>query len=301
MRAFGRVARPFAIRELNRAVLREARGTQPHLFVAIKGACLQAETLRTMRAFGVRLYCFYPDVSITAHGPYLPKALPEYDWIFITKSFGPSDLKARLGVQNSSYLPHAFPTELFTPRPVPSDLIERYECDVSFIGNWTPSKQALLEGLILQRPSLDLKIWGDWSRLPDASPLRPYVERRPVTGFEYALAVRSSRVNLGLLSELVPGASSGDRITQRTFHIPAAGGLMLHERTEDLLEIFTEDDSCACFEGVQELVEKVDSLLSDDGKRAAIARRGLEVVQGAHTWDHRASTILDHYVESVRD
>jgi spore maturation protein CgeB len=93
-------------------------------------------------------------------------------------------------------------------------------------------------------------------------------------------------------------ASSGDQITSRTFHIPACGGLLLHQRNRDLLNIFTEDENCVCFDGVDELASKVDALLADDGRRKAIAQRGRELVESAHSWDHRARAILDHYLHS---
>ena len=73
---------------------------------------------------------------------------------------------------------------------------------------------------------------------------------------------------------------------------------MLHQRTRDLLDIFTEDENCVCFGGVDELVSKVEALLADDERRRSIAQRGRELVESAHSWDHRARTILDHYLHS---
>jgi spore maturation protein CgeB len=129
--------------------------------------------------------------------------------------------------------------------------------------------------------------------------LRPYAMFRAVTGFEYANAISCSTINLGLLQEAIPGAPSGDRITSRTFHIPACGGLMLHERTDDLLRIFEEDKSCVCFAGPEELASKVDLLLAGPESRKEIARVGQSVVEEAHSWDHRARAILDHYVQTA--
>ncbi|MGH9783561.1 MAG: hypothetical protein ACRD88_05195, partial [Terriglobia bacterium] len=223
LRALGKCIRPIAVREFNRGLLREARSVKPHLFLAVKGMHVLSETLRTMKREGISVYCFYPDISIRGHGPYLPSAVKEYDWVFTTKSFGPSDLKEIFGIANSSFLPHAFPPELYSVRPIPPEVAARYECDVSFIGHWTPKKERILDDLIRRRPTLNLRVWGDhWSRLPRGSPLRPHLALRAVIGTEYATAVRCSKINLGLLTENMweSSASSGDRITQRTFHIP---------------------------------------------------------------------------------
>jgi spore maturation protein CgeB len=290
------VLRKAAVAEFNRALLQTAKEMQPHVFLAMKGAFIEGKTLRAMREMGIVCYCFYPDVSITAHGPYLARAIKEYDWVFTTKSFGIKDL-AVLGQRNSSFLPHAFDPGVHQSRTPTPELMKRLGCEVSFIGTWSLKKQRLLEDLVLLRPSLELKVWGNqWQRLSRASPVHGKTMFRPITGIGYASAITCSKVNLGLLSEGPPGATSSDLITSRTFHIPACGGLLLHERTAELLQIFKEDDSCMCFEGVKELASKIDLLLSDDRLRARIARRGQEVVSAAHSWDHRARTILDQYL-----
>ena len=297
-RAVTRLMRPLTVHEFNKALLKLTMDVKPHLFLAVKGPYIQAKTLRAMRGAGTCLYCFFPDLSFTASGPYLPAAVKEYDWIFTTKSFGPRDLKTRFGIANSSYLPHAFDPQVHRPRRLGREEQPRYACDVSFIGTFSLRKAAILEELVRHRPALRLKVWGNrWERLAINSPLRKHVMFRAATGIEYAMAISGTRVNLGLLQEAIPGAPSGDQITSRTFHIPASGGLMLHERTDDLLEIFREDESCVCFSGVDEMAKKIDDLLADESTRNRIAARGRDVVEQAHSWDHRARTIVDHYMQ----
>jgi spore maturation protein CgeB len=231
-----------------------------------------------------------------SHGAYLPDSLREYDWVFTTKSFGLLDLGV-LGVNNCSYLPHAFDVDVHRPRVPSARDLREFGCDVSFIGSWSPGKAQALEALVRLRPSLDLKVFGHrWQNLPPRSPLRPFVQFRAPHGVEYAAAISCSKINLGLLSEVVQGASSGDLITDRTFQIPATGGFLLHKRTPDLLSIFTEDVDCACFDGPEELATKIDTALANPERRLAIANRGKELVERAHSWDHRARTILDHYI-----
>jgi spore maturation protein CgeB len=301
MKIAGRVLRPEAVAEFNRAVLVEARRFRPHLFLAFKAPFLRASTLRSLAAEGIVRYCFYPDVSLFSHGPHLPAAIREYDWIFTTKSFGGADLKRAFGIERASYLPHAFDPLVHRPIEATPEDAARYACDASFIGGWSYKKEMILNALIRRRPNLHLKIWGDrWQNLPPNSPLRQFAAFEPVFGSCYAAAISSSKINLGLLHEQVCGASSGDRITSRTFHIPACGGLLLHERTEDLLTIFKEDESCACFGDVDELVQKVDHLLNDPVERRRISANGLAAVRAGHSWDDRARSILDHFLERGR-
>ena len=297
MKVARRSLRTAAVKEFNAALLRDAHRSKPDLLLVFKGPFVLADTLRTIGKMGIMRYCFYPDISFRGHGPYLPQALPCYDWIFTTKSFGPRDLETLLGIRTASYMPHAYDPDVHRPHnPEPRDR-DCYDCDVSFIGGWSRTKAQILEAFVTRRPGTKLKIWGDrWQNLVMTSCLRPLTTFHNILGPAYAMAISCSRINLGLLQERMGGASTGDQITSRTFHIPACGGLMLHKRTRDLLDIFTEDENCVCFDDVDELVSKVDILLADDRRRNAIAQRGRELVESGHSWDLRARTILDHYV-----
>jgi glycosyltransferase involved in cell wall biosynthesis len=297
-RGVAKLIRPLGVREFNEALLKLTLELRPSLFLAVKGQFIYADTLRAMREAGTSLYCFFPDLSFTAFGPHLPEAAKEYDWIFTTKSFGPQDLLKKLGVANSSYLPHAYDPQVHRPRRLNGAEENTYTCDVGFVGKFSPRKAGNLEDLIRLRPNLRLKVWGPhWEKLAINSPLRKHIIFRTATGIEYAKAISGARINLGLLQEAIPGASSGDQITSRTFHIPACGGLLLHQRTLDLLEIFRENESCVCFSDVEELAKKIDDLLADEISCNRIAERGRQVVEQGHSWDHRARYILDYFLE----
>ena len=131
----------------------------------------------------------------------------------------------------------------------------------------------LLEEIVARSPSLRLKIWGNqWERA------RPFfgsrIEGREVTGLEYSKALLASKINLGILSEIRSHASSGDRITARTFQIPATGAFMLHERTAEFGEYFEEGTECGCFESAEELVQKIEFYLGHDEERKQVAAAG---------------------------
>ena len=294
LRAAGRALRGFAVREFNAHLLRRARQLQPDLFLVFKGSFVQAHTLRALRADGIRCVSFYPDVSFTVHGPYLEDALREHDWVFTTKTFGIADLRDCLGVHRASVLNHAFDPDVHRPtRPTASDE-KRFRCDVSFIGTWSPAKQRLLEAVGEGLPGASVRIFGSqWERAGRGSGLGRHWAGHAVSGAEYAIAIGCSRVNLGLLSERRPGASDGDQITSRTFHIPAAGGCLLHQRTNELAEIFREGIDCEAFQGADELIRKIRALLGDETRRRQIAENGLARVRSAHSWDHRIRQLME--------
>ena len=97
MRALGRLIRPLAVREFNARLVSLARSTRASMVVVFKGSFVTGQALDALRAREIKSYCFYPDNSFQAHGPYIPSALPKYDWVFTAKSFGIRDLKDQLG------------------------------------------------------------------------------------------------------------------------------------------------------------------------------------------------------------
>ena len=115
---------------------------------------------------------------------------------------------------------------------------------------------------------------------------------RAAVGEEYVRAIAGSSINLGLLSERRAGSSDGDRITSRTFHVAACGGFLLHERTEEVLQIFHEGTSIVCFGDAQEMVARIDQFLPLATRRREIAECGRAVVQAGHSWDSRIQEIL---------
>ena len=141
-------------------------------------------------------------------------------------------------------------------------------------------------------PDLKLKIWGDqWGKSTSAS-IKSSIQGKPVLGDLFAAAIQCSTINLGILSEQVSGASSGDLITSRTFHIPGASGFMLHERNEESVLYFKEDEECGFFDGANELVSKVKEYLADSAKREKVRVAGYKRAQAEHSLDARARTII---------
>ena len=295
MRILGRAARSLCVGEFNSALVRAVRRKRPDILLVFKGTFVHAASLAKIRAMGTRAYCFYPDVSVFAHGPHISRALREYDWIFTTKTFGVRDMRERLAIEHSSVLLHGFDADLHRPLQLGPKDIERYGCDVSFIGTWSPKKERMLGHLARMLPDVRMRIWGEqWWKRKDTE-LDRAIGGHEVTGEEYVRAIGASRINLCILSERREGASSGDQVTSRTFHIPACGGFMLHERTTEVLELFSEGASVATFGDEEELVSAVQRWLEQESDRIRVSRCGFEQVHQGHSWDHRITTILAHH------
>lgn len=298
LRAMRRVLKPLMIAEYERAVIDAVNQIQPHLFVGFKAPYVTPKIMRVVKDAGVRAINIYPDISFMAHGPYLPKTLPLYDWVFTTKSFGLVDMERQLGIRRSSFLPPAFDPELHFPIALDNDDWARYGADISFIGTWSPKKERLLEVVARSVSPARIRIWGSSWHKATSSALRDAIENKIVIGREYPKAVRASRINLALLSEQGAGASSGDLITQRTFGMPACGGFMLHERTPEVIQYFEEGTECALYSGEEELVEKVQYYLNNEEERARVAEAGRKrALASGYSVDARVGDIIAKFDE----
>jgi hypothetical protein len=296
LRALRRLALPSIVRDFQAHLLAEARRLEPDLFFVFKGSYVEPQSIDAIRAMGAIAINVYPDVSFRSHGPYLPRALPKYDWIFTTKSYGVADLLHELGIISASFMPHGYDPEVHAPVTLDHCDRARYGCDASFIGTWSPKKEALLTSLKRALPHLDLKIWGhQWDR---AQALGAAVVGQPVTGREYAKAVTASLVNIAILSEARGEATSGDLTTTRTFEVPAIGGFMLHERNTEVASFFEEGRECAMFGDADELVCKVRHALGQPQERDRViqAGRGRSVKSG-YSVDHKAYAVVNKVLE----
>lgn len=285
-------------REFNDAVSRAIALFAPDLIVVYKGAFIHPDALKQWKKTNT-VVNVYPDVSFRTHGARLPHTLPLYDWVFTTKTFGLSDMKKELGVANASFIPHGFDPDIHRILLPEGRLKEELSCEVSFIGTHSPKKERYLTALIEAIPELKLKVWGNGWQRATSKPLLPHIVYKEVLGDLYAMAIHSSSINLGILSEKVGGASQGDQITSRTFHIPASGGFMLHERTPESVLYYAEDEEAAFFQDEKELIRKVRHYLSHPEERAHIRSKGRERALRDHAIDHRAAALLNIMEEKV--
>ena len=287
-----RLIRPLQLDEFNQTIIESIEVFKPTILFVYKGAFVYPSTIAFAKAAGLKALLFYPDVSMAFHGSLIVKSIPLYDLIFTTKTFGITDLKNSFNFSKSFFIPHGFDPEIHRKLTISPEDQAIFGCDASFIGTWSPKKEKLLGDIVRHSPGVKLKIWGgQWERATDMN-LKPSIQYRPVLGDLYALAIQCSKINLGILSEQVKGASSGDLITSRTFHIPGSSGFMIHERTDEIGLYYEEDKEAAFFTDSNDLVTKVNYYLNHPDERLAIQQQGYERALRDHSLDNRARTVL---------
>lgn len=289
-----RFIRPLQEQEFNTAIKKKIDLFAPDVLFVYKGAFVRPATLHYAKQKNCKLVLFYPDVSMTAHGNNIPKSIPLYDLIFTTKTFGITDMEAAYGVKNARFIPHGFDPEIHRKLPISDADRNKFGCDVSFIGTWSPKKEAWLTYLKTTCPGINLKIWGEQWFKATSQTIKPSIQYTGVLGDLYAIAIQCSKINLGILSEKVSGSSSGDLITSRTFHIPGSSGFMLHERNEESVLYFKENEEAGFFSDAEEMAKQVKYFLANPALREQIQAAGHNRALKGHSLDHRAKTVIEH-------
>jgi spore maturation protein CgeB len=260
---------------LNRALLKKVEETSPDVvFCVLMQYEVWIETMRLIRKSGPLLVNWstddswkYPmfsrligtewDLSVTTY----PKAM---DWY------------QRDGIDSVYLSQWAANVETLTP-PLPAAAC-RYP--VSFVGAAYGSRPVMVDAL--RREGIDVACFGHgWPAGP--------VEAKQISEI-----VRSSQISLNFSegSQKGLGGAGGRQIKARVFEVPGYGGCLLTELAPDLDRYFRIGEEIRTFEGFDELVGAVKSLLAHTERRDAIARRGFERVSKEHTYDRRFDDLL---------
>jgi glycosyltransferase involved in cell wall biosynthesis len=155
-----------------------------------------------------------------------------------------------------------------------------------------------MEQLLTQSSNLNIAIWGHESWGARGELLARAYRGFPVFGLEYAKAIQLSKINLGLLYEGNTDCTEPDVITARSFEIPAAGGFMLHERTQVAEEYFEDGKECIFFDDLDDMIDKIRYYLDHDQERQAIALAGRKrCLESGYSTDVRSEVIIAKYHE----
>lgn len=211
--------------------------------------------------------------------------LPLWDLHVTTKSFNVPELR-RAGARDVLHVEKGFSPEVHHPHPVTPGIVAALGADVGFIG-W-PEGERERSMRYLARHGVPVRVWGPWPRWKSAANFR--VEGRPLWDADYARSISATRVNLGFLRKV-----NRDRHTTRSVEIPACGGFLLAERTDEHRALFREDVEAVFFESDRELLEKTRHYLAHEQDRARIAEAGWRRCrEGGYAHDHRLTGVLAH-------
>jgi spore maturation protein CgeB len=272
---------------LNRSLIEHALAFKPTVTLICKGTYVYPETLRRIKSdTGALLVNYATDDPFNerVNTSELVSSIPIYDLYACTKRAIMNDISSA-GCGKVIFMPFAYKPEVHFPEAFPTRDLERFACDVAFVGGCDRDRSTFFTELLRRMPRLNLRLYGGfWNRQPL---LRRYWHGFAV-GCDYRMALRGAKVALNLIRR-----ANRDGHVMRSFEIPACGAFMLADRTADHLELFHEGREAAYFGSLGELVEQINYYLTHDRERKSVAKQGqLKVTTGSHTYLDRLRTLL---------
>lgn len=288
-----KIAGPSDLVNANESIVDIVKNNKIGILWIDKGLTIRHSVLKTIK----------PDTVIVGYSPddimnpenqsgRLLKGLQFYHVFFTTKSYNVRELKG-LGCPDVVFIENAYDPQ--THHPVSVNIEERktFGGTVGFIGSYEEKRAESI--MFLAKNGIEIKIWGEWPKLW-AHRLRlatVKVMGNELRGGDYARGVCSFDINLNFLRKI-----NRDLQTTRSVEIPACGGFMLAERTEEHLSLFKEGVEAEYFNNNEELLNKIKYFLTHKERIKSIAAAGYErcIVSG-YSNSQRLSQAID-YIQS---
>ncbi|MGY6214047.1 CgeB family protein [Methylolobus aquaticus] len=250
---------------------------------------LAAKTTRP----ALRLVGFSPDDMLARHNhsrQFLDQ-LPYYDIFFTTKSYNVAELLA-LGCRRVEFIGNAYDPGVH--RPVQGTVEDRRLLggQVGFIGSFERERAEAM--LFLAQHGIPVRIFGgNWAHRTAPHHRNLIIERRTLLDHEYARAVGVFDINLHFLRK-----ANRDLQTTRSVEIPACGGFMLAERSEEHEALFCDGEEAVFFDSHEDLLNKVRHFLAWPEKARRIAHGGrLRCLKSGYSNPER----LAYMLQKLRD
>jgi Glycosyl transferases group 1 len=269
-------------RALSASVVRHAKDWRPELLVAFKALLLDAEALAGLSCPKIH---YHPDDSTNPENrsPTFESAEAFYDLHITTKSFNVAEIASR-AKGDVHFMFCAY--DAVWHRCAVDAMPREPAYDVAFIGTRRDDRVELIARLARQFGKRMLIAGSGWAA--DRILRRRSVVTQPLYGLDFSRAVWSARVHLGLLN-----SANRDLHSCRTLEVPAAGGLLLAERTSEHEALFEDGESAVLFGSPDELEGRLSVLLEHPARAQSIASNGHgTIVRGRNSYDDRARELL---------
>lgn len=264
------------INGLSRRVLAAARASDPDILWLDKVLSLTPAFFLTLKAEkpGRKIIFYHPDdfrarFNWSRHYNDQTRAL---DLIVMTKSYNVDEYRA-LGFRNVMFINNSFDPVEHAP-PAEHDrtqLRTSFDYDVGFVGGYETDRAELIRELA--RRGVAVHVQGSFWDRGGAFPANVTITHGDLGPGDYARRIFRTKISLAFLRQ-----QNRDLQTTRSFEIPASGGFMLSESTDELHGLFREGVHAEFFRSIDELHQKCLHYLGDDVARETIARAGCQYV-----------------------
>lgn len=191
-----------------------------------------------------------------------------YDHIFTNKSYILDDMR-KLGAKNIHFVNNSYEETFHHPYDLTEKDIQELGGEVGFVGTWEQERCNSI--LYLADHGIKVRVFGthEWQRYKNYSS-NLIIEEHGLKGEDYSKSLQAFKISLCFLRKI-----NFDQQTTRTVEIPACGGFMMAERTDEHLSMFEEDKEAVFFSSNEELLKKCQYYLIHENERNSIAKAGL--------------------------
>ena len=255
----------------NRKIIDKIKTKEYDIVWIDKGITINADTLKKIKQLQPKaiIVSYSPDNMVMRHNQsqnYLD-CVGLYDIHFTTKSYILDELAA-LGAKRIIFVNKSYEDSFHYPRNVTEEDIKRLGSDVGFVGAWEEDRMNSI--LYISRRGIRVRVFGtkEWQRCKGDNP-NLTIEDHGLYDEDYAKSFKCFKISLCFLRKM-----NYDQQTSRTMEIPACGGFMLAERTQEHLKLFEEGKEAEFFSSNEELLNKCKYYLLHDEERKKIAEAG---------------------------
>jgi len=206
---------------IDKRLYTEIAASKPELIFVNQGEFLGPKLLSRCRSLAVPIVNYTNDNPFSGRDGqrfrYYLKALSKYDLLAVPRFENMAQAVAE-GAGQVMRVWFTADEVAQERRAVPAGLKRQYASEVTFIGTWFPERGPFIAELV--RRGVPLSIWGDrWQKAREWPVIAPFWRGGGIyRDAEYAAAIQSSRICLGLLSK-----GNRDLHTRRSIEVPALG------------------------------------------------------------------------------
>jgi spore maturation protein CgeB len=188
------------------------------------------------------------------------------------------------GVRHVRYVPFGYSEFDHIKFSGPESELRQYQCEVLVYGGADKDRTPIVRRLLADGFNIHL-YGGYWNRYSDLAPHY----RGFLNAYELPKAIRAAQVVLGLVRR-----SNRDSNCMRTYEVPAMGGCLLPEDTEDQRILFSGSPSAVFFSGEGDVSSAVRRLLSDPARRQEFRNyQNSRIISGDNSYSSRLLEMID--------
>lgn len=274
-RVFNKLKIPLDSDNINSRMMEKIKSFEPDILIVIKGGAIYPWNFKQIKKLypQVKLISWSPDDMYVSHNRslYYTYSLKYYDVVFSMKSYNIEELKS-LGAKKVEFLYQAYSNIFHKPCEDCSKI--KNKNDVLFIGYAEKERFDFMNYLAQNGVRID--IYGDGWHSKEYANANDYLNiiRKPLLGTNYANALSCYKISLCFLRK-----ANRDLHTSRSIEIPACGGFMIAERTDEHKKLFKEDKEAVYFDTKEALLEKVNYYIENEKERRVISTAGYNRTQ----------------------